>query len=144
MKPIAQNMMAMWDTISPELYQQQQKMMLYTMISAPEKIELAFKWGKSSDRATVSQAMYELYTTDLRDDIAEIEAPTLVLGSWIGYKDYGVTKEMIQRSFDYQYSRLDKVEIKISDTGKHFIMWDDFDFYIDEIEQFLNANPIEG
>lgn len=144
MKPIAKNMMTMYDTMTDAQYSQQQKMVLYTMITDPDKIDIAYEWGISSDRKTVGQAMYELFTTDLRDEIATIKAPTLVLGSWIGYKDYGVTREMVMNSFNMQFAKLEGAKIKLSDNGKHFIMWDDFDFFIAEIEAFLLNSTIEG
>ena len=50
------------------------------------------RWGDASDRQTTADAMHAVMTTDLRDSIASITAPTLVLGSWAGYQPMGGTE----------------------------------------------------
>lgn len=115
----------------------QQSMTLNTMISHQEKIQLALQWSLKSDRETLGQAMYELMTTDLRDQLKNIQTPVLVLGSWIAGKDFGITKELTKAIFENQYANAPNVQIKISDAGRHFLMWDDFDWFIQEITNFL-------
>lgn len=115
----------------------QQSMTLNTMISDQEKIQLALQWSLKSDRETLGQAMYELMTTDLRDQLKNIQTPVLVLGSWIAGKDFGITKELTKAIFENQYANAPNVQIKISDAGRHFLMWDDFDWFIQEITNFL-------
>jgi len=119
------------------LFVVQQSMTLNTMISDQEKIQLALQWSLKSDRETLGQAMYELITTDLRDQLKNIQTPVLVLGSWIAGKDFGITKELTKAIFENQYANAPNVQIKISDAGRHFLMWDDFDWFIQEITNFL-------
>lgn len=119
------------------LFVVQQSMTLNTMISDQEKIQLALQWSLKSDRETLGQAMYELMTTDLRDQLKNIQTPVLVLGSWIAGKDFGITKELTKAIFENQYANAPNVQIKISDAGRHFLMWDDFDWFIQEITNFL-------
>jgi hypothetical protein len=54
--------------------------------------------GQNSDPETVAQAMYEMNTTDLRMDLARIKAPTLVIGTWIGYQQY-TSRERVEKVF---------------------------------------------
>lgn len=114
-----------------------QKEFLKWMISDSTKIETAVKWYLDSDGETLAQTMYEMNTTDLREDISKIEVPTLVLGSWIAGKQYGATKEGALKSYKVQYANLKNVTIEMSDTGKHFIMWDDLDFLIRMLKKFV-------
>lgn len=120
------------------LYVQQQAMSLSTMITEETKVKLALRWSIESDRKTVSQAMYELMTTDLREKIASVKTPLLVLGSWIGGKDYGITKEVTLKQFKSQYALAQNVTVLVADTAKHFIMWDDFDWFIEKTKAFIN------
>ncbi|MEQ9405492.1 MAG: alpha/beta hydrolase [Cyclobacteriaceae bacterium] len=120
-----------------EQYEAMQPTMLKTMITADEHIELAMEWGRQSDKATIAKAMYEMYQMDLREKIASISSPTLVLGAWAGYKDYGVTKEMTMNSFRHQYRNLKDVQIALSEEGRHFLMWDDPQFFYSQIRTFL-------
>ena len=107
------------------------------MVSNDEDMKTLIDWGLASDNETSAQVMYEIYLTDLRETVATINNPTLVLGAWIAYKNYGVTKEMIMHTFQEQYMKLEGTEIKISETGKHFLMWDDPEWFFDSVTQFL-------
>ncbi len=124
---------------SEELRSASLDQILATMISDPERIKLAKKWGMDSDPASVNQAMYEMMTTDLRQEIAAVKTPTLVMGSWVAYKDYGMSHERLKASYGAQYKNMDNHKLVITDTGKHFIMWDDPDFYFAKMDAFLTA-----
>src|SRR6266404_2932518 len=99
-------------------------------------------WGMASDRTAVTDAMSELFTADLREDIANIKTPTLVMGSWIGYKQY-TDREKTEANLKLQYTKLSGVDIRITDTARHFIMWDDPDWMFAQMDRFLEfARPI--
>lgn len=137
-KAMAEMMKKNIEMQTPEQYEAMQPMMLRSMMKSESDVEVVMEWGRKSHTPTVAQAMYELYQLDLRDEISKIEVPTIVLGAWIGYKDYGVTKEMTQRSFEIQYQKLKNVRIEMTDNGKHFIMWDDPEFFFSTVKNFLN------
>src|SRR5690606_19160849 len=95
-----ENSKAMADIMKAQMDKQDEAMssasldqILASMITDPERIKLAKKWGMDSDSASVSQAMYEMMTIDLRQKIATVKTRTLVMGSWIAYKDYGMSHE---------------------------------------------------
>ncbi len=115
----------------------QQTATLPTMITPKDKISLASQWSLASDRPTIAEAMFELMTTDLRNNIGNIRVPLLVLGSWYGGKDYGITKEMVTTSYINQFTKTKNCKIKIAATAKHFIMWDDFEWFYNEVDTFI-------
>jgi pimeloyl-ACP methyl ester carboxylesterase len=94
-------------------------------------------WGLATDRTAVADAMGELFSADLREDIAAIKSPTLVLGSWIGYKQYGASHETTLANLRAQYAKLSGVELRVTDTARHFIMWDDPVWMFDAMDRFL-------
>lgn len=114
-----------------------QRMMLKSMIMDSAKIERALQWGIESDTETTAQAMYELYTIDIREDIAKIKIPTLVLGAWVAYKNYGATRENTLKNYKDQYAKLDGAIVDLTDNGNHFIMWDDPEFLMNWMKKFL-------
>lgn len=138
MKEQAKMMKAFMENQSPEQYEAMQPTMLKTMITSQEHIDIAMDWGRKSDGATVAQAMYELYTTDLRQELAVIKAPTLVLGAWYGYKDYGTTKEDVIKNYTAQFVNHTNYRLEVAETAKHFIMWDDPEFFISQVTNFLD------
>lgn len=113
------------------------RMMLGTMVTNPADLEKALAMSRQSDPSTVAQAMFELSTTDLRDAVAAIESPTLALGAWIAYQQYGATRESTAAIFDSQYVKHPNYILAMSDRGKHFIMWDDPDFFYAQLDAFL-------
>lgn len=106
------------------------------MVTAPADVERIIGWGKQSDRHTVANAMYQVMSSDLRGDVARIKAPTLVLGTWIAFKDYA-PRAAIAETFKAQYAKLDGAQIELADTARHFIMYDDPEWMYARMEQFL-------
>jgi pimeloyl-ACP methyl ester carboxylesterase len=121
---------------SPEPRQQMQLTTLQTMITDSSNVALAAKWGDLSDPATIAQAMYEMFVIDLRPDLARIKAPTLVIGTWIGLRQYA-TREQVEKSFREQYATLFGHKFVMSEKAKHFVMLDDPEFLFKEMDSFL-------
>ena len=114
-----------------------QAMAIRTMVTRPDDVDRVLAWGARSDRITVINAMADLMGEDLRQDIARIKAPTLVLGSWIAYSGY-VDKPVFERNYRNQYARLPGVQVELLDTARHFIMLDDPAGMHDRIDHFLD------
>src|SRR3546814_13683749 len=81
------------------------------MSRSPERVKTLAEWGRSSDRATTTQAMYELLTTDLRAPLTTIHTPTLVLGAWAAYAPYGATTQSTEAIFRSQYAAIERTRI---------------------------------
>ena len=114
-----------------------QQQILRTMVTKQQDVDRIEAWGKRSDRATVINAMADLMSEDMRQNVSRIKAPTLVLGSWIAYKDYG-TKPVFEQMYATQYRQLAGAKVELSDNARHFIMYDDPAWMYDRIDQFLN------
>ena len=114
------------------------------MSRSPERVKTLAEWGRRSDRATTTQAMYELMTTDLRAQLNNIQTPTLVLGAWAAYAPYGATRESTEAIFRSQYAALAGVRIAMSDSGYHFLMWDDPQWLQAQARAFLQADTVAG
>lgn len=108
------------------------------MVEKESDFDRIVAWGLASDRTAVADAMAEMYATDLRDAIAKIKCPTLVLGSWIGYKQY-TDHAKTEANLRAQYARLAGVRIALTDRAHHFIMWDDPNWMFAQMDGFLNA-----
>jgi len=87
-------------------------------------------WQFYSNRRTLGLALVELATTDLRQDIAKIKSPVLVLGSIY------FTKEKSYELIGQQFKNLPSAIIHVADS-KHFIMYDQPQWFYNEIDTFL-------
>jgi len=122
-------------------WQAQLKAGLPGMTRDPQRQAELGRWGEGSDRQTTADAMHAVMTTDLRDSIASISAPTLVLGSWAGYQPMGGTEDSTRAVFQAQYAKLKGVQIAMSAQGFHFLMWDDPRWLQEQVQRFLAAHP---
>ncbi len=136
-KPQAEMMKTMMKNQTDEVFEQQQKLGMQRMASNEVDIERIIKWSIKSDRPTVAQAMYELMTTDLRAEAAKVRCPIMVFGSWYAGKNYGLTREMVESTFQQQYARVNDYKLIMADTAMHFIMLDEFDWFMKHVNTFL-------
>ncbi|GAB2485174.1 alpha/beta fold hydrolase [Algoriphagus taiwanensis] len=122
---------------SPEQYLTQQKSTMPMMTINVEKLPLAVEWSMQSDRNTTAVALYELMTTDFRDELTEVKTPILVLGAWASGKNYGLTEESVKKTFSDQYQLAENVQIEMAPTAHHFIMWDNPEWFMEKLSAFL-------
>ena len=139
MRPHAEELRAMMRMQTVEQRAMQSRRVLRSYISDESKVDVAARWGADSDPETVTQAVYEMTTTDLRPELPRITAPTLVLGSWVALKGR-VPREAVEAVYRGQYSKLSSARVVMSDTARHFIMWDDPQGFFRELDGFLGAN----
>lgn len=125
-------------TQSQDMYERYVKSGVATrmMVTKDADLDRLIAWGLASDRTAVTDAMYEMLTTDLRAAIANIKRPTLVMGTWIGYKEYTDRAKTLE-NLKAQYSKLAAADIRLSDTSRHFIMWDDPQWMFAQMDPFL-------
>jgi len=110
------------------------------MVADSARVAQVARWSQASDPATTAQAMYDLYTTDLRADLGRIRQPVLVLGAWAAYRQYGATQASTRAIFAQQYARLPQVRIEMSEAGRHFLMYDDTAWFFAQTDAFLQQS----
>lgn len=71
----------------------------------------------------------------LINNVARIHTPILVLGSWVSW-DYP-SKEAGLKDDQLAYTRAHHVKIVFSDHGKHFLMYEDLDWLIRQMDEFF-------
>jgi pimeloyl-ACP methyl ester carboxylesterase len=108
-----------------------------SMITSPANVEREFAVNSKSDRATVADAMYQLLISDLRPALAKIKAPVLEIGTWIAYKQYGVTHDRMLAAYSGQFTTLPAAKVIMSDDAKHFVMLDSPDWLYKQLDAFL-------
>jgi pimeloyl-ACP methyl ester carboxylesterase len=114
------------------------RMAVEAMVTAPADVALVNSWGKASDWPTEVTAMSEMMGTDLRPEMKSIHAPTLVLGTWVAYAQYGGEAGILQ-TFKTEYEGLSGVKIEMAPKARHFLMDDDPNWMFAQMDAFLNA-----
>ena len=117
------------------------------MATSATDADTLVKWSAATDRQTLIRALADAYGVDLREEIARITSPALVLATWRGWHDQlaanriEVPKAAFMETFASQFARLPRLHFALHDTARHFIMWDDPEWFFREIDAFL-ADPV--
>ena len=138
-KPVADQLRVGMLASDAVTYQAQAEAALAGMVRDDGHLQLLRRWGHDSGRATTAAAMHSMLVHDLRDEVAEIRSPTLVLGSGAGYRAFGATEESTRDIFQRQYAKLPGVRIEMSGEGHHFLMWDDPQWLYGQVRTFLDT-----
>ena len=135
-RTMAANMKAMMASLTPEQFTLQNRMSLTRMVRASEDLERLARQAAASDRATVAQAMFELITTDLRDGVANIESPVLLIAAGAATPT-PEGRARLRRSYEAQVASIPDHRVVLADHARHFIMLDSPDFFHATLTAFL-------
>lgn len=92
-------------------------------------LKQAIQWSVSSDKKTFAHMYCDFLNTDLRDKIATIRCPALVLLE----SNFATFKPAIEG----QYKNLKTAQLQYANKGKHFIMYDDTEWYNQQLAAFI-------
>jgi pimeloyl-ACP methyl ester carboxylesterase len=118
-------------------YKADTKQTLESMITSPQNVDRELKVALTADRATSAEAMKEMMETDIRPEMAKIQVPVLLLGSWIAYKDYNVTHDSTLALYSKEFAGHPGTKIVLNDTSRHFIQLDDPEWFYRQIDAFI-------
>jgi len=98
-------------------------------------------WGAKSDRKTMAYSMYEMLGNDMRQKIADIKIPVLVMAAFASVAQYPTfTKEYVLSAYKQQYEHCKTCIVETTPSSKHFIMYDAPEWYFSKIDAFINAD----
>ncbi len=137
MKPQAQMLREMMQEMTEADFKVQQEAGMRAMTADSTKIPLLLQWSLDSDRASFAQAFYDIMTMDFRGKLSSIDTPILVLGSWYAGKEYGQTEESVRAHFESQYRLAPQATVKMAPNARHFIMWDNPEWYMQQLLGFI-------
>lgn len=88
-------------------------------------------WAVRSDRKTFAKLYCDLTNTDLRAQLSAVACPALIL-----LQPYYLDS---QATVAEQFKNLKQATINYSDSGLHFIMYDNYNWYIEQVLSFLKS-----
>lgn len=116
-------------TMSEPQFAQMQKMSVATLTTDTLKFAEIVKWGLTSERKTYAKLFCDFSNTDLRECIKYITVPSLVL--------LEPSFRNIDAAIKEQYKKLFGAQIVYADKGLHFIMFDDREWFMNQICEFI-------
>ena len=98
-----------------------------------DKHELLKKWILETDRETYVYGYTDLLKLDLREDLAKITSPVVILAAT---HPYG--KENAEKNYKEQYKHLDSYTLNFADNAGHFIMFDQQEWFLSKLKSELD------
>ena len=138
--PTAAAMRGMFARLSPEQLAAQTRPGLPTLMRDTANVARAVEWARTSDPATVGQAMAEMLTTDLRPAVAAIRAPVLQIVA-AGSAPTAEVRAMLRDRYAAQVARVPRHEVIVAERAYHFVMLDDPAFFHATLDAFLSRVP---
>ena len=93
-------------------------------------------WDVVSDTKATALMSIEMDALDLRDSVKKLRFPVLVLGSWQGWDSVKTEPEVKQR-YQAEWAPAKQLTLVFSTHGKHFLMYEDYDWMIAQMDMFL-------
>jgi len=139
--PQADQIRKLYGSFTREQIAAQSRMAFASLIKDPGQVETATGWSAASDPATVGTAVYEMMTTDLRQQIAAIKSPVLLLAAADGAPD-AASRKQLASSYEAQVAKVPQARVVLAERARHFIMLDDPAFLFSTMDAFLKqARP---
>ena len=113
-------------------FYQMQKRNISQMVANVSKQETVITWSMESDRETFAKIYCDFSNTDLRENLKNITCPSLILLQ-PSFKE-------LQPAIEGQYKNLSNAQIKYAGKGLHFIMYDDTEWFANELNNFINTS----
>lgn len=120
------------NAMSDEQFYQMQKNTISQLTTNQEMTETIVDWSVNSDRKTFAKMYCDFLNTDLREKIKTIQCPSLVLLESY-FKNF-------KPAIEEQYKNLKTSNLEYANKGLHFIMYDDKEWYFDQLSNFIKSN----
>ncbi|NML68254.1 alpha/beta hydrolase [Chryseobacterium sp. RP-3-3] len=117
--------------MSDEQFKQMQTGTIPRLVADPSMQETVINWSMKSDRTTFAKMYCDFSNTDLREKIQTIQCPSLIL-----LESYFVN---FKPAIEGQYKNLKSTDMRYASKGLHFIMYDDKEWYFEQLNNFLSS-----
>lgn len=117
-----------------EVYEIRQREALDALTKSDEALEKSLQWSLATDRTVMAEAMHDVLTTDLRDEMSRFPVPLTVL---YARDDAIPNMERTQEQFLNSYAPVPELNIVAIDGALHFVMYDQPEAYAAQIEAFV-------
>lgn len=112
-------------------FKQTATMMAQNMTNNKDKVDVLINWIMEADRKTYVYGYTDLLKLDLRKILNKVTAKTLILGASFP------SVEVAKSNYEKQYTTLANKSIKMASNSKHFIMFDQPEWFYTTVNAFL-------
>ncbi|MBG6129260.1 pimeloyl-ACP methyl ester carboxylesterase [Aquimarina sp. EL_43] len=112
-------------------FKQTATMMAQNMTNNKDKVDTLINWIMEADRETYVYGYTDLLKLDLRKILNKVTAKTLILGASFP------SVEIAKSNYEKQYATLANKSIEMASNSRHFIMFDQPEWFYTTVNTFL-------
>ena len=116
---------------TPEQTRKNAALLAGSMTNNKELTDSLVQWSLIADRETYVYGYTDLLKLDLRETLGKISAKVLILGA-----DFP-SKDQVIATYDKQYANLANKTVEIATNSKHFVMFDQSDWFYRKVNAFF-------
>jgi pimeloyl-ACP methyl ester carboxylesterase len=135
MRPQAEQMAAVYRSFTPAQMGAQSLLSMRGLANDSATWVLGARWAEASDPATAGRALAEMMTTDLREQVAAIRSPVLLIAAVGGFSPPDQPAALAR--FEEQLARVPNRQVAMATRARHFVMYDDPEFLFSTMDRFL-------
>ncbi|KUJ60497.1 alpha/beta hydrolase [Flavobacteriaceae bacterium CRH] len=124
-------MVAQMAAMNEKQFYDMQKQTMPRLLQDASKLEMVVDWSVKSDRKTFAEMYCDFFNTDLRTKMEAIKCPSLIL-----LESYFIN---LKPAIEEQYKNLKTANFQYAAKGLHFIMYDDKDWYLAQLSNFIKS-----
>lgn len=102
------------------------------MTTNKEKQGQIIEWMEKADRKTYVYGYTDYLKVDLREEVAQIKIPVIILAAT---QPYG--EQMAKQTYQEQYKNLSNYDLKFAEGSAHFIMYDQPEWFLNQLKSSL-------
>ncbi|WP_286235427.1 alpha/beta fold hydrolase [Thalassotalea sediminis] len=121
---------------TPERLAQISRQGIAIQTTQKDKYQHIIDMAKSSDPITASSAIKTVMTMDLRENIAKLTTPMLLIGAAGGFNDTS-QQRAVKNLYAAQLGGNAMATIVMNNKGRHFLMWDQPKWLINTIKDYI-------
>ncbi len=131
-KPECSAMVMQFTSLDQKQFYAMQQNSIRSLMADTVNREKAVSWSVKSDRNTLAQIYCQFLNLDVREKLSSIKCPSLILLEPL----FKANASVIEGQFKLLEDRYKKIHY--ASKGLHFIMYDDADWFMNEVSNFLN------
>jgi pimeloyl-ACP methyl ester carboxylesterase len=117
--------------MNAEQFKGMANMMASNMTNTTNKVSTLAQWILEADRKTYVYGYTDLLKLDQTKILSNIKTKTLILGASFPSVD------IVKANFEKQYALLDNKTIEMASNSKHFIMFDQAEWFYSKVSTFI-------
>lgn len=126
---------------TPEVREKRARFGMGTMVKDKQALELVVSWNLESDLETLAQANLEMFTTDIRSELAAIKVPVMLVAA-PGDTEDPAALEAVRKNYGGQLSAVRNLRVEVAPGCRHFVQYEKPDYLRKLMRDFLDSQTV--